>query len=209
MAEPDAPQSDTPEAPSEAAAPAPAAPASEQPAAPAPQAQPAQPAPPTPASEAAASGAELPAAPDDQVKVAAKTLGLFVILAVICGWNTFCLMKMVPKVAQLLNKHKVVIDDHQQHFINASEQLNANPNLLLIPIGALMLLGLACLFSRWWSLFSGIFFTLIVLLFMLFLYGWLVFATSLHQLSRPDVSDQPASTYKNRIEVEVREPEGN
>ncbi len=149
--------------------------------------------PPSPSVPGNATDALLPAA-DKGASAPAKCLGLFVILSIVYFWNTYCLSTVVPKVARLLDEAGIELNDHQQKFVTMSTMLSEERMLAAIPIGVIVALGLVALASRYWSLFGGVFFSLIVALFLLFLYGWLVFAVPLIQIQKLPPTPDSAAT---------------
>jgi hypothetical protein len=130
---------------------------------------------------------------------AAKAVGLYVILGVVTFWNIYCLTSVVPQIDQRLREHGIPLNDHQTAFVEIAARTSQQPMFRAIPVAVLVLLGLACLLTRLWDLFSGMFFGLIVILFLMFLYGWMVFAVTLIQIKYSQPPSSP--NYPGRIEV--------
>jgi len=117
----------------------------------------------------------------EPMRGAPKCLGLFVIMAIVYFFNLYCTILVLPQVEANFTaaNPEIKIDSQQNAFLSVSHRLAEDRVLGYLPVLVIMALGILSLVTRKWSLFSGIFFTGIVLQFLLFLYGWVIFALPL------------------------------
>ena len=120
----------------------------------------------------------------EALRGAPRCLSLFIIVAIVYFFNLYCTIYILPEVETHFTSHQIKMENDQARLLSFSKRLNQQRFLGYLPVLIIMGMGILSLVTRYWGLFSGIFFTLIVLQFLLFLYGWVIFALPLIQLKQ-------------------------